>query len=249
MITINNRHAPQTSEDHWIPLSDLMTGLMMMFLVIAILFMMKVQKDARRAEEQAHRIAEQAEIGKKIARLYGDVRARIYDELYRAFRDDLPVWHASLSRDLTIRFEEPSVQFEIGQSSLKPEFERMLASFFPRYVKILNSPQFRDEVEEVRIEGHTSSLWKNLAPEPAYYENMRLSQDRARTVLQFVFQLSDARDQLGWLVPRVTANGLSSSRRIMTGDREDVVASQRVEFKVKTRAEDKLAEINREFSR
>jgi len=51
----------RSSEDHWIPLSDLMTGLMMVFLVIAILFMIKVEREAKQAELQAHRIAEQAE--------------------------------------------------------------------------------------------------------------------------------------------------------------------------------------------
>ena len=238
----------RSSEDHWIPLSDLMTGLMMMFLVIAILFMVKVEREAKQAELQARQIKEQAETIKSIAALYGDVRAKIYSEMFQAFKDDLPVWKASLTPDLAIRFEEPSVQFDIGQTALKPEFSRVLANFFPRYARILNSPQFRDEIEEVRIEGHTSSLWKNLAAEPAYYENMRLSQDRARAVLQYVFGLAEARDQLGWLVPRVTANGLSSSRRLLTGDREDYVGSQRVEFKVRTRAEDKLAQISKSAS-
>jgi outer membrane protein OmpA-like peptidoglycan-associated protein len=222
-----------------------MTGLMMMFLVIAILFMIKVEREAKQAELQARQIAEQAETIKAIAALYGDVRAKIYDEMYRTFKDDLPVWHAALTNDLSIRFEEPSVQFDIGQSSLKPEFSKILSNFFPRYARILNSPQFRNEVEEVRIEGHTSSLWKNLAPEPAYYENMRLSQDRSRNVLQYVFGLAEAKDQLEWLVPRVTANGLSSSRRLLIGGREDFIGSQRVEFRVRTRAEDKLTEIAR----
>jgi len=234
-----------SDEAHWIPLSDLMTGLMMMFLVIAILFMIKVEREAKSAELQTRKIAEQAETIKNIAALYGDVRAKIYDELLRAFKEDLPVWRATLSPDLSIRFEEPSVQFDIGQTIIKPEFSRILASFFPRYVRILNSSQFRDEIEEVRIEGHTSSLWKGLRAEGAYYENMRLSQDRARSVLQYVFGLSEARDQLTWLVPRVTANGLSSAKRLMNGDKEDFVGSQRVEFRVRTRAEDKLAEISK----
>jgi outer membrane protein OmpA-like peptidoglycan-associated protein len=248
-MSLQQRSLRRNSEDHWIPLSDLMTGLMMVFLVIAILFMIKVEREAKQAELQAHQIAQQAETIKAIAALYGDVRARIYDEMYRAFKDDLPVWHAALAKDLSIRFEEPSVQFDIGQSTLKPEFSRILSNFFPRYVRILNSDQFRNEIEEVRIEGHTSSLWKNMAAEPAYYENMRLSQERARSVLQSVFGLPDARDQLGWLVPRVTANGLSSSRRLMAGDREDYVGSQRVEFRVRTRAEDKLAEIAKSMSK
>jgi outer membrane protein OmpA-like peptidoglycan-associated protein len=242
-MTLQRPLSRRSSEDHWIPLSDLMTGLMMMFLVIAIMFMIKVEREAKQAELQARQIATQAETIKAIAILYGDVRAKIYDEMFRAFKDDLPVWHAALARDLSIRFEEPSVQFDIGQSVLKPEFSKILSNFFPRYVRILNSEQFRNEIEEVRIEGHTSSVWKNMAAEPAYYENMRLSQERARAVLQYVFGLPDARDQLGWLVPRVTANGLSSSRRLIVGDREDYIGSQRVEFKVRTRAEDKLAEI------
>jgi outer membrane protein OmpA-like peptidoglycan-associated protein len=248
-MTLQQRLLRRSGEDHWIPLSDLMTGLMMMFLVIAILFMIKVEREAKQAELQARQIAKQAETIKAIAALYGDMRGKIYDEMYRTFKDDLPVWHAALAKDLSIRFEEPSVQFDIGQSVLKPEFSRILSNFFPRYARILNSEQFRNEIEEVRIEGHTSSLWKNMAAEPAYYENMRLSQERARSVLQYVFGLPDARDQLGWLVPRMTANGLSSSRRLMAADREDYVGSQRVEFRVRTRAEDKLAEIAKSMSK
>src|SRR4051812_18493519 len=122
----------RSSEDHWIPLSDLMTGLMMMFLVIAILFMVKVEREAKQAELQASQIKEQAEKIKYIAALYGDVRANIYAEMNQAFKDDLPVWKASLTPDLAIRFEEPSVQFDIGQTGLKPEFSRILANFFPR---------------------------------------------------------------------------------------------------------------------
>jgi hypothetical protein len=39
------------SEDHWIPLSDLMTGLMMVFMLIAIMFMTQVQAEAQKTEE------------------------------------------------------------------------------------------------------------------------------------------------------------------------------------------------------
>ena len=36
------------SEDHWVPLSDLMTGLMMMFMLIALLFMIQAQAEKKR---------------------------------------------------------------------------------------------------------------------------------------------------------------------------------------------------------
>lgn len=37
--------SPRSQEDHWVPLSDLMTGLMMIFMLVAIVFMIQVKRD------------------------------------------------------------------------------------------------------------------------------------------------------------------------------------------------------------
>lgn len=77
---------------------------------------------------------------------------------------------------------------------------------------------------------------------------MRLSQERTRSVLMYVFGIPDLRETelLRWLLARVTANGLSSSRLLALPDgSEDTLGSQRVEFRVKTTAEDQLAKILR----
>lgn len=227
----------RSQEDHWIPLSDLMSGLMMIFMLVAIVFMIQVKRDeAKVLDAQNH--------AKDIALVYTDLRAQLYHDLEEEFRDDFRKWHAIVDRDLAVRFQEPSIQFDTGGSIIKPGFASILDSFFPRYAKILTSARYQEAIEEVRIEGHTSSIWKDKTPEQAYYENMRLSQDRTRSVLAYVFGLAAVRDQLWWLVPRVTANGLSSSRRLLLPNgTEDFVASQRVEFRVRTRAEDRLEEI------
>lgn len=235
--TRSSRARPQ--EDHWVPLSDLMTGLMMIFLLVAIVYMLQVKRNEAKIVEAQNRIRE-------IATRYTDLRGQIYKELSEEFKDDLPKWRASIRPDLSIRFEEPTVQFDTGAATVKDGFKATLNSFFPRYVKILRSPRYADAIEEVRIEGHTSSLWKNLAPEQAYYENMRLSQERARSVLMQVFSIQAIRDDetLRWILARVTANGLSSARRLLTSDgAEDLVGSQRVEFRVRTAAEDQLSKI------
>lgn len=238
LLETRNRNAsPQ--EDHWVPLSDLMTGLMMIFLLVAIVFMLQVKRNEAKIVEAQNKIRD-------IATNYTDLRGQLYQELSLEFKEDLPRWRASIKPDLTIRFEEPSVQFDTGNSSVKDSFKTILNSFFPRYIKILRSPKYADAIEEVRIEGHTSALWKGLAPEQAYYENMRLSQDRARSVLVHVFGISAIREDeiLRWILARVTANGLSSARRLVLPDgREDLVGSQRVEFRVKTSAEDQLSKI------
>jgi hypothetical protein len=152
-MSLQQKSLRRSSEDHWIPLSDLMTGLMMVFLVIAMLFMIKVEREAKQAVLQSQQIAEQAETIKAIAALYGDVRAKIYDEMYRTFKDDLPVWHASLAKDLSVRFEEPSVQFDIGQSILKPEFSRILSIFFPAMCGFLTLIDFATRLKRFVSKG------------------------------------------------------------------------------------------------
>ena len=152
-----------------IPLSDLMTGLMMIFMLVAIIFMVQLKRD------EAKIIASQDRV-KKIAILYSDLRAQLYQDLESEFKDDLGKWHATITPDLAVRFQEPDVQFDTGMAIVKDSFKAMLDSFFPRYIKILYSAKYHDAIEEVRIEGHTSSIWKGLDYEHAYYENMRLSQ-------------------------------------------------------------------------
>src|SRR5262249_33900433 len=153
-----------TPEDHWIPLSDLMTGLMMIFMLVAIVFMLQLKKK----EDEV----------KNIGKNYSDLKAQLCRDLQSAFKADLEEWKADFSCNLNIRFMNPDIQFDVNQSVVKPGFKAVLDKFFPKYIDVLMSEKYRDVVEEVRIEGHTSRSWGNFPPEQAYYKNMALSQDR-----------------------------------------------------------------------
>ena len=218
-------------EEHWIPLSDLMTGLMFLFLLIALAFMVQVELQEQRA--------------KKVAIIYEQTRNDLYDALYREFHSDLRRWHAELYRDsLSVRFKEPDVLFQTGSDQLQPKFSAILNSFFPRYVRILRSPKYRDAVTEVRIEGYTSTIWHAGATiQDAYIGNMELSQGRTRSVLEYVLAMPAMQPYWSWLRERVTANGLSSSHLIMRNRLEDQGASQRVEFRVITNADAQIKKV------
>jgi outer membrane protein OmpA-like peptidoglycan-associated protein len=219
-------------ESHWIPLTDLMTGLMVIFLLIAVSYMMQVEADAARI--------------KNVAVAYSEIKDALFEDLHKEFQSDLSRWKAQLLKsDLTIRFSEPEVLFAPGSSELKPEFQAILQDFFPRYVRILTSKKYRDAISEVRIEGHTSSVWNGSAsPDQAYFLNMELSQARTRSTLAYVLSLPADQDEVVWLRRYVTANGLSSSRLIVDSHGvEDVARSRRVEFRIRTDAETRLARI------
>jgi outer membrane protein OmpA-like peptidoglycan-associated protein len=131
-------------EEHWIPLSDLMTGLMMMFMLVALIFMVHVQREAKKAEQRAAIATAQADEIESIAKIYNEMRDQLYRDLLSEFSDDLPKWGAQLDRDLSIRFKEPDVLFDNNVASLKPRFMAILTDFFPRYVKVLISGQYQD---------------------------------------------------------------------------------------------------------
>ena len=221
----------RSTEEHWIPLSDLMTGLMMIFMLISVISMAQVEASRNKI--------------RGVAQDYTSTRQDLYQQLQTTFAPDLARWHAKLDPDLTLRFDQPSVLFDTGKAALKDNFKRTLSEFFPRYVTIISDPKFRNTIKEIRIEGHTSSTWNGaLTPDDAYFRNMELSQSRTRTTLQYVLLLPDVAAQKAWLTQKLTANGLSSSQTLKNPDgTENTEASQRVEFKIRTDAESRLDEI------
>jgi outer membrane protein OmpA-like peptidoglycan-associated protein len=221
----------RADEEHWIPLSDLMTGLMFLFLIIALAYMAQAKIEENRA--------------KTIAVTYDRVRQQLYQDLDREFHDDLIKWGANLDeKTLSIRFKEPEVLFEVGSDRLRPKFTNILNDFFPRYVHILTEPKYVNAIGEVRIEGYTSTIWHpGASTTEAYIGNMELSQSRTRSVLNYVLAVPSLEADRPWLMEHVTANGLSFSHLIKVDGREDQQQSQRVEFRVRTDADEQLRRI------
>lgn len=209
-------------EGGWMHISDMMSVLMMIFLFIAISYMIDVNKDRERM--------------RNVAEAYNKLQSELYIDLSVEFKNDLTKWNAVIDRkNMSIRFQEPDVLFDVGASYIKQEFRNILDDFFPRYLKILMSDKYKDNIEEIRIEGHTSTEWSvNVDEDLAYIHNMKLSQDRTREVLVYCLSLLDG-DRKSWTKYRLTSNGLSSSRILKdkNGD-EDKILSRRVEFKVRT---------------
>ncbi len=218
-------------------ISDLMSGLMIIFLFIAVSFMSRVV-------DENIQIKKQQETVENIVTTYEETKVSIYDDLYSEFKDDMKYWNMEIDKDGTIRFKEPDIFFEKGKSDLKPEFEDMLDSFFPRYINLIYE-NHKDKVEAIRIEGHTSSEWEeNATKKESYFKNMELSQDRTRNVLEYIMNIKSILKYEDWLIDKITANGMSYSKRVMNDDNtENKEASRRVEFKVITNSEETINEI------
>lgn len=215
-------------EDHWISLSDMMTSLMLIFLLISVIYMIKVQDSV------------------KVPQIYKETMQGLGQTLNKEFEKDLKGWGAVIDKDLTIRFQQPDITFDKSSSILKSEFKKILDDFFPRYINIMMSNEFVNNIEEIRIEGHTSS-------EGNYFKNMELSQSRAKATLEYIMISSNINltiKQKDWLQKHFRAIGYSSAKPLNKNgmvlelnDTEDFEKSRRVEFRVRTNIEKKVAEI------
>jgi outer membrane protein OmpA-like peptidoglycan-associated protein len=210
----------------WISISDMMAGLMMVFLFIAVLFMSEVQKEQNAI--------------KKIAESYQNIQQQLYKDLNQEFKKDLKTWDAEILPDNTIRFKSPEVLFDTNSSELKEFFITILDNFFPRYLSILTSNKYSKQIQEIKIEGHTSSIWKNATREQSYIKNMSLSQNRAKSVLVYSYKITNSISDKTFLENVFRASGMSFSKLIKKNGVENIQASQRVEFKVITKAEEKI---------
>ncbi len=202
---------------------DLMAGLLFIFILLLMGALLQVE--------------EKAEQDEMIVKKYDQIKTQLYIDLQAEFKDDLPVWRAMIDSTLCVRFQEPAMLFDNNMAVLKPSFKEILNDFYPRYIAILNKPEYRDNIEEIRIEGHTDS-------NGAYFHNMELSQNRTRAVLEYCMSLMQP-DQIEWAKNFITANGLSSSHPIMRNGVEDKDLSRRVEFRVRTNAEKQLEDITK----
>jgi outer membrane protein OmpA-like peptidoglycan-associated protein len=216
-----------SNSNEWMGISDMMSGLMLVFLFIAIGFMVEVQSQKDALVE--------------VAQSYKDTKANINEALYGEFENELEKWDATITADNRVIFNSPEVLFDVSSSEINPKFEAILEQFFPRFVAILSDPKYKDEIVEIRVEGHTSKSWANSTdPQEIYLKNMKLSQDRAYSVLSYCYGLEDdvVQSNRTWLEEYLRANGMAYA---MEGEHEE--HTRRVEFRVIIKSEDKIDRI------
>ena len=208
-------------DDYWISVSDIMSGLMMVFLLIAVVFMLDIQDKTNEIER---------------------VQRNICDQIRSEFQNQKERWNMSIcDGGLVVSFQNDAV-FDKGSAKLKPRFKKILNEFFPKFMKIVIANQ--SKISELRIEGHTSSEYTKQSKDKSYVLNTRLSQGRSFNVMDYIFSVSST-PLKSWMNGNLTAHGMSSSNLIYKDNEglvEDRKKSRRVEFRIQTNAEAKLIE-------
>ncbi len=166
------------------------------------------------------------------------IRAELVQELNREFENsDLKV--AIDEKTGGIAFDA-SILFDYNKDELKPSGKEFLSEFFPKYVDVLLRPEYKDNISEIIIEGHTDT-------EGTYIFNLQLSQKRAMAVAEYC--LSDksnilSKEQLEELRKLVSATGRSYSNPVYDENGEiDMEGSRRVELLFRLKDEEMVREM------
>lgn len=222
-------------------ISDLMSALCCIFILVTVSIVASLKEKNLLADK------------------YQELQQDLFLDLSQEMGNDLKKWGATIDPEtLTIRFSSDD-GFAARSPELKNGYKKVLQEFFPKLVSVLQQDKYKNEIEEIRIEGFTAP--DRLDPygegsEHDYTSGIELSQQRTMNVLLYCLehtnysQESDSAKKEAekeWIRKHIVSNGYSLSRPL--GDNGKLIeekrkltdaekaASRRVEFRIKTNSD------------
>ncbi len=230
----------QTAESPFsLSIGDLMAALLLIFVLLLASTLLKVKE----IEEEKKKETEEVKKNAALASDYISQKGEIGKDLKEEFgnKDYLKIEEQTL----TIRFSE-NIFFDEAGYELNQNFynnKGQMDDFFKRYIGLLQ--KHKKNINEIRIEGHTNSKPIKMKKD-SYLGNMELSQKRAQSVLEYILKSQEInKNDIEDIKKLIVAIGFSYSKLLYidNGKKEDEINSMRVEFSIRTKAEEKIEEI------
>jgi len=162
-----------------------------------------------------------------------DYRTLIIQTLEEDLGDRLLANQVQFDKEtLMLMFHSPVSHYKSGSSNMDLDLKNVLTSVFPGLVEILVT--FDQAKIEIIFHGHSSSKWigaKNQ--DEAYQKNLKLSEVRANTTLEYCRGLPEMDKYSEWLAGQLKSVGHSSSKPVMSDDgKEDQDRSRRITLSI-----------------
>ncbi|MEG0384233.1 MAG: OmpA family protein [Solibacillus sp.] len=218
------RRKSSSSPNYWMSFADLMSALLMVFVLLLVVVVLDYREDLAEKEKQIEEIT--------------NVKSEIIAALMQEFENS--------NIDLEIDPDTGAIQlatnilYAYNSSEITTDGKETLAQFIPKYLDILLQDKYREEISSIIIEGHADNTGE-------YLYNLGLSQERAFSVLKVIYAENFPNfDQKEYSKHVVTANGRSNVVPIHNAAGEyDPDASRRVEFLFRLKEDEKIEEIQK----
>ena len=235
---------------YWQSYSDMMAALLLIFvLVIAVAIVALNDYKGKLAEQNEELLARQDLLEKqadeylKLKEELEEKQAEI-DKIIGVKQEIIEALNQEFSKEeIAINIDQQtgaivfdaSILYDRSKSELKGEGIQFLDRFLPIYIGVLFSSEFKDDIAEIIIEGHTDT-------DSGYMYNLGLSQDRALSVVEYCLSDSSlSKEQKEQLRSVITANGRSFSNPVYDADgKVNLTKSRRVEVKFRLKDEEMI---------
>ncbi|WP_058484987.1 OmpA family protein [Defluviitalea phaphyphila] len=235
----------QEENSFWISISDLMSSVLIIFILLFIFKMLDYQGEIEKQEivtSELEKLQEELKQTKEKVIELSSTRLKIIQLLKEEFeKENIDI--VIDENTGAIKLKE-GILFDTSKSDIKPEGKEFLQKFMPIYFDILlGNEEIRKELGEIIIEGHTDDI-------STYIYNLKLSQDRSFSVVNFLMSDEFEYKNKELLTKYLTANGRSFSDLIYKDNGEvDRDSSRRVEFKFKLKEEETLLQIKTQLEK
>ena len=171
--------------NNWMSISDIMTGLMVIFLFIAVSYILQYKKNNTKLEEALKNVQDIETLQKLIDEQnseldsvkyelsieqdendtivnvlaeYQDIKHKIYHELDSLLKVANLKRSITLKKNLLIRFNDAC--FKARDYIIRPNLRNKLNGFIPTYFSTIL--KYQDKIEEIKIEGHAGTEPKRV---------------------------------------------------------------------------------------
>ncbi len=191
----------------WISFADLMSALMVLFLVVMAVTLVAVTQSIDSATRAT--IERSAAISKIMAMIADDPKSTGVGVDQQNFRIDLG----------------KEVRFDSGSYIISEPAGQFLRSYIPVLLKARDTPEGQRWMRSIVVEGFTDE-------DGSYLYNLQLSLDRSRTVVCSLFQSTSSEDALSPEQLRKVQELFLVGGYSFNSIKKDKAESRRVEFKV-----------------
>ncbi len=199
----------------WITMTDLMTGLVLVFIVMFFYTYMTSHLEL---------------VKQKLAK----------ENATKSLQESLDIQNIDATIDpITGIVKISNLElFELGSFELSNKGKEYLDKFAPAYFDSLISNNYLNKhIEKIIIEGHTDSqnFKGQYSDDEQYMKNMELSLNRAFSVANYMTNTAYNKTNSDKLRKMIIVQGASYSSPILTNGKEDYAKSRRVELKIITK--------------
>lgn len=169
-LVLKRASKPEGESPFWISFSDLMSAMMVLFLVVMAVTLIAVTKSVT-AEEEA-KIRRESDIKGVMSLIKRSSLEKNVNVDESTFRIDLG----------------EVVRFDSGNYTIRPEAAQFLRDYIPVLLSAKETPEGRKWMRRVVVEGFTDT-------DGTYLYNLKLSLDRSRSVVCSLFAVPGANEQ------------------------------------------------------